>query len=318
MTPPGRAVSQLDSLAPDQRAALELVVRRRRSYAELADLLGLPVEAVRARAQRALEALAPDLPPPPGAGELADFLLAQQDAEAQERTRARLASDGAAQSWVVTVGAPLAELMPAEARADDRPADARAVAAPAPEAAEPAQAPAATGRSSRLGGAILIAAAVAVVLIFVLTRGGSDKPTAAASPTPTATPTPADQLQPNDVVLRAPAGSKAVGLMRLFRTSDNNVHFLLAGQSLPPNRGSEHYALWFVKNGRPPRWLGYARFAVGKDGALAMTGPQKADLKRFPTWFATYDTVQVTDDGPGKASRPGTVILSGSLPHKGG
>jgi hypothetical protein len=53
---------------------------------------------------------------------------------------------------------------------------------------------------------------------------------------------------------------------------------------------------------------------VKKDGALAMTGPRTADLKRFPAWFTTYDTVQVTDDGPHRAGRPGTVVLSGSLP----
>jgi hypothetical protein len=248
MTPPGRAVSPLESLAPDQRAALELVLRQRRSYAELADLLGLPETAVRARARSALEALAPDLPPPPGAGELADFLLGQQDAAATERTRARLAADDAAQSWLVTVSAPLAELAPA------------------------------------------------------------------AEGTPGTGALPA---QPR-ALADGPAGSQAVGLMRLFTTSDKNVHFLLAGQNLPPNRGTEHYALWLVKHGRPPRWLGYARYAVGKDGALAMTGPRTADLERFPTWFATYDTVQVTDDGPRGASRPGTVILSGSLPRRGG
>src|SRR4051794_17266423 len=325
MTPPGRAASPLDSLAPDQRAALELVVRQGRAYGELASLLGIPEAAVRARAHSALEALAPDLPPPPVAAELADFLLGQQDAPAAERTRARLADDAAAQRWVMTVAAPLGELEPAAARASESAAAGAAAAAgdlaaiedievPAPRAAAAAGRPRPlraqaepgaaapdepAGRSSRLGGAILIGAAVvavAAMLVFVLTRSGSHKPAASAATTPKPTATSAaDQLRPTDVVLTGPAGSRAVGLMRLFTATDNNLHFLLAGQNLPPNRGKQHYALWFLKRGAPPRWLGFARFTVGKDGALAMTGPRTADLKRFPTWFTTYGTVQVTD-----------------------
>jgi hypothetical protein len=318
MTPPGRAVSPLDSLAPDQRAALELVVRQRRSYGELADLLGIPEAAVRARAHGALEALAPDLPPPPDAGELADFLLGQQSDEAAGRTRERVAADAAAQRWVMTVGAPLGELAPEDV---ELPAPRPAARPREPRAADP-PAPAHGGRSSRLGGAILIGAAVVVVaaaLIFVLTRGGGHKPpaTTAASPTPTATAA-TDQLQPNDVVMRGPAGSRAVGLMRLFTTSDKQVHFLLAGQNVPPNRGRERYALWFVKKGAAPLWLGNARFAVKRDGALAMSGPPQSELKRFPTWFASYDTVEVTRDGLQRRSRPGTVIIAGSLPTQGG
>jgi hypothetical protein len=412
MTSPGRAASPLDSLAPDQRAALELVVRQGRSYGELAGLLGIPEADVRARAHSALEALAPDLPPPADAGELADFLLGQQDPGAAEGTRARLAGDAGAQRWVMTVAAPLGELKPpaappsaaatAAAAAAGELAAIEDVDVPTPRTAapparprplrrggeaEPAGDPAATGggrasppaataagagvgadgtaamgagpvagdsaaatgadggaggpaataggaaggalppaaagaasagRSSRLGGAVLIGAAVvlvAAVLVFVLTRGGDHKPAASAATTPKPTATSsADQLQPTDVVMTGPAGSKAVGLMRLFTASDNNLHFLLAGQNLPPNRGKEHYALWFLKKGAAPRWLGFARYSVGKDGALAMTGPRAADLKRFPAWFTSYDTVQVTDDGPRRASRPGTVILSGPLP----
>src|SRR4051794_11396041 len=219
MTPPGRAASPLDSLAPDQRAALELVVRQGRAYGELASLLGIPEAAVRARAHSALEALAPDLPPPPVAAELADFLLGQQDAPAAERTRARLADDAAAQRWVMTVAAPLGELQPAAARASESAAAGAAAAAgdlaaiedievPAPRAAAAAGRPRPlraqaepgaaapdepAGRSSRLGGAILIGAAVgagAPLLVFVLTPRGRPKPAAPPPPPPQPTPTP--------------------------------------------------------------------------------------------------------------------------------
>src|SRR5262249_37672059 len=80
--------AQLQSLAPDQRAAVELVLRRGLSYGELADLLGLPEDTVRARARAGLEALAPDLPPPARAGEVADWLLGQQAPAHAARTQA--------------------------------------------------------------------------------------------------------------------------------------------------------------------------------------------------------------------------------------
>ena len=51
-------MSQLDRLPPDQRAVLSLVLDRGRSYAQVAEMLGLPESAVRDRAHAALDALA--------------------------------------------------------------------------------------------------------------------------------------------------------------------------------------------------------------------------------------------------------------------
>ena len=52
-------MSPLEPLAPDQRAVVALVLQQGRSYDEIAALLGIPVDAVRARAQAGLAALAP-------------------------------------------------------------------------------------------------------------------------------------------------------------------------------------------------------------------------------------------------------------------
>jgi Sigma-70, region 4 len=52
------AMSRLEDLPPDLRAALSLLVDRGKSYAEVADLLGIPESAVRERAHAALDALA--------------------------------------------------------------------------------------------------------------------------------------------------------------------------------------------------------------------------------------------------------------------
>ncbi len=51
-------MSRLDDLPPDQRAVLSLLVRQGKSHAEIADMLGIPEQAVRERATAALDALA--------------------------------------------------------------------------------------------------------------------------------------------------------------------------------------------------------------------------------------------------------------------
>src|SRR3954469_15752305 len=106
---PSRATA-LEGLAPDQRAAVELVLRQGRSYGELANVLGLPEDTIRARTRGGLEALAPDLPPPPRAGEVADWLLGQQAEAHAARTRDLVTGDPATRRWAETVAEPLREL----------------------------------------------------------------------------------------------------------------------------------------------------------------------------------------------------------------
>ena len=52
-------MSRLDELPPDQRAALSLLLRQHKSYAEVAALLGIAERAVHDRAHAALAVLAP-------------------------------------------------------------------------------------------------------------------------------------------------------------------------------------------------------------------------------------------------------------------
>src|SRR5262245_21292072 len=307
-----RAVVAFERLAPDQRAAVELVLRGR-SYAELGSLLGISEETVRARAHGGLEALAPDLAPPPRAGEVADWLLGQGPAPSK--------LDAASRRWAEAIAAPLRDVDGAKVPA--LPWLAEAPAAPPPETpAPPAATPASPGRSSRLGGAILLGAAVVIVaaiLVFVLTRGGDDNKAAdTGTPAPTATATGTPQAQAGDIVLRGPAGSKAIGLMRLFKANDDTVRFALAAQDVAPNKGDQTYSIWFQKKNGSARRLGVAQNPVGSDKTLTTAGPRNEDVKAFPQWFATYDSVIVSLDSSPKAKKPGTVILSGDLPHASG
>ena len=80
-------MSRLDDLPPDQRAALSLLLRQRKSYAEVAALLGIAERAVHDRAHAALAVLAPAQARELTAEqreEIGDYLLGQQ----QRRRRA--------------------------------------------------------------------------------------------------------------------------------------------------------------------------------------------------------------------------------------
>ena len=105
---PSSRATAFDRLAPDQRAAVELVLRQGRSYGELADLLGMPEETIRTRARGGLAALAPDLPAPARGR---DRRLAARPAVRGPRRAHRelLLADPAAHRWAATVAAPLRE-----------------------------------------------------------------------------------------------------------------------------------------------------------------------------------------------------------------
>ena len=89
---------------------------------------------------------------------------------------------------------------------------------------------------------------VAVVLAFVFLRGDDPEPAADTETPAAATPTPTPSavgLQPGDVVMQGPAGSKALAVLRLVPTGENRIEFALVGQDIPPNANGERYSLWF-------------------------------------------------------------------------
>jgi hypothetical protein len=193
-------MSRLDDLPPDQRATLSLLLRRGKSYAEVATMLDIEERAVHDRAHAALAVLAA-----PQARELSaeqreqvgDYLLGQRTALA-ERLAARtyLESSPPARAWAhaltaalapLATGAPLPEI-PAATRQTasgdggsgaDGSGAASALAAGAPVPADQSgsarlpprpRAPRPDGTrspapSSRLGGALLLVAIVAVIAV---------------------------------------------------------------------------------------------------------------------------------------------------------
>ena len=208
-------MASLDSLPPDQRAVLELVLARGRSYDEIAKLLSIDRAGVRERALAALDALGPRTGVPAERRALiTDYLLGALPPLVADDVREHLASSPSERAWARVVASELQSLAskplpeipvesaaraapeePQEAdgpepatsasrtrrprlarRESPEPAAAATTTASAP--AEPSEKPAGAG-TSRKGGAILLAVgaavAIAVVLVVVLTGGSSKK-----------------------------------------------------------------------------------------------------------------------------------------------
>jgi hypothetical protein len=345
----GGRMSPLEPLAPDQRAVVALVLQQGRSYDEIAALLGIPVDAVRARAQAGLAALAPGNGLP---GEitapLADYLLGQQPDADAESTRGLLAESAPARAWASDVAARLADVakMPLpEIPADEPPrrkraskrapaataatpppaADASAAAAPppGPRPRPVRESPGDEGggpppASSKLGGVLLIAAVIAVVgvVLFLVLRGGDDEEPAASSGTPTATATATPTAQPqvaDQITLRATGGGKAKGTMTVYLQGEQLL-FALQGENLPPSSDNAAYAVWLTGPGAKARRLGFTD-PVGEDGKLGIQGPSEKDLADFPKMYATYANVVVSQESTEDAKRPSRIVLTGKLPQ---
>lgn len=320
-------MSALDSLAPDQRAVVQLVLRQERSYSDIAELLGISADAVRKRAHAGVSALGAgaDLPAERSA-QLADFLLGQQDDAEREAARAVLERDPAAREWARGVAAELragggrelpdipGEPVPSGAAAPAEP-DRPEQSEPArPEPGEPAAAPSRQRLpSSRLGGALLLgglAIAVAAVLLIVLRDDGDEPSASPAAEQAQATP---QARVAGEIRLRAVGDSKAAGVMRLV-TDGRALGFELQAQRMPRNRSREAYAVWFVKRGGGARRLGFTN-PVGADGRLGIAGPTAADQARFADLLARYDRVVVSRERSADAKRPGRTVLQGTLPR---
>jgi hypothetical protein len=203
-------MASLDSLPPDQRAVLDLVLQRGRSYDDIARLLAIDRAGVRARALEAFDGIGPDTGLAPEARALiTDYLLGQLPERVAEQTRDRLAESPYERAWARVIASelaavaskPLPEIPDGKPRAKAPASDTTDAPASVGDKAPPEQRrpeqPSRSGRrrvprptdrpSSRLGGAIflglgaIVVVAVVVVLIAILASGSSSKPTSTTS-----------------------------------------------------------------------------------------------------------------------------------------
>src|SRR3954463_3679496 len=99
-------MATLDQLPAEQRAIVELVVQRGRSYDALADVLQVPASRVRELARGGLTELSPRTAQRVDSdwrGKVADYLLGQQAAADQRATRDYLKESEAARAWALSL-----------------------------------------------------------------------------------------------------------------------------------------------------------------------------------------------------------------------
>jgi hypothetical protein len=297
-------MSRLDDLPPDQRAVLSLLVRQGKSHAEIADMLGIPQQAVRDRARAALDALAGE-PSEEASG------AAQRQGPISAGRAPRSSAEGPSSP-------PPAASAPASART---PNTGSSFSASLP--------------SSRRGGALLLTALVVIVVVVVIlitSGGGSNKTssTQASTTTPATTPattTPsetktsgattgaattsstakqgASPTVDKQIALTSPEpNSKTVGLVEVV--SEGSKHAIyLAAEHLPPAPTGSFYAVWLSNSPTSSTPLGKTP-TVGANGRL-----QAGTL--LPANAGDYQKILLTRETSSKAAQPGPTVLSGAF-----
>jgi len=328
-------MASLDSLPPDQRAVLELVLRRGRSYEQIAELLSIDRAGVRERALAALDALGPQTGVPAERRALiTDYLLGALPRRVADEVRDRLAGSPSERAWARVVASELQPLasgplpeIPVAAPRDETPEPAAAAApepaAPAPD--RPARKPRpqrarggspAGPRVSRTGGAVLLAAGaaivIAVVLVLVLSGGGSKKPVSAAARSTTSTSTtPKTSGTTPQVVsqinLNPPSGGAAKGIAEVLR-QQGKTGIAIVAQGLTPNskKPPNAYAVWLYNSPTDSKILGFVNPAVGSNGRLQTAGGLPTNAKHFQKLLVTLETQS-------NPKSPGTIVLEGAL-----
>jgi len=106
-------MSALDNLPPDQRAVLQMVLQRGRSYDEIASLLSIDRAAVRQRALDAFDALTPvTVLAGPERALVTDYLLGQLPERVAEEVYSFLQASDADRAWAEALAAVLRPLAP--------------------------------------------------------------------------------------------------------------------------------------------------------------------------------------------------------------
>jgi hypothetical protein len=317
-------MSRLDELPPDQRAALSLLLRQHKSYAEVATLLGIAEHAVHDRAHVAIAVLATRQAravTPDRRGEITDYLLGQQPGVAERlRTRTLLSSSEPARAWAAEIaaqlaplaGASLPEIPPAApgAGGPQRLQDLSAAAAAAGTAggavgvgSTASPAPAAP-RSSRLGGAILLAAIVVVaVLTVVLLDGGGKK--ASTSKTSSSSATKAEPTVENQITLDPPSGARSgsIGVVEVVADKSKQA-ILIEAQHIPESKGF-YYAVWLYNS--PTSAL-----ALSKSPAVGATH-RLAGGSLLPSNAGEFHEILLTRETNPHPTHPGRVVLRGAF-----
>jgi hypothetical protein len=328
-------MSRLEELPPDQRAALSLLLRQRKSYAEVATLLHIPPGAVHDRAQAALAMLAPGEARALSAEqrqEVGDYLLGQAGIADRLKTRTYLSDSEPARVWARAVAGELGPLTPAHlpeipaGSSNDIPhatatTTAAATAAATPPAAAPPAPPAGddggapreplppSSSSSLLGGALVVAAiAVAIIVAVILLTGGSGKHKAKTIATSASTTATTGGPSVHTLPLRSPnPTSRSVGVVEVLSEGGKRA-FYIEAEHIPPSRHF-FYAVWLYNSPTSAQPLSKAP-PVGASRRLAGGALLPADA-------GNYSHILLTKETSTRPTHPGAVVLEGPFSLEG-
>ncbi len=311
-------MARIDDLRPDQRAALQLLLQQGRSYEDIAGLLRMEPSAVRERAHSALDSLGPEDVPDLSIeqqDDIADYLLGQQSASQRAGTRDFLERSAAGRAWARAVSSELRPL------AGDNLPEIPAEAAEVDEAFGALEARTAhrerTERSSRVGGAILIGAAVLALVGLVALGisvlgggdGGGDDDSRATGTTTTATQARTQPAGEPSVVaqinLTSPEGNRNIRGVAQIAEQQGTRAIALVAEGFPRATKSRFYAIWVYQSAEKARRLGFPPQPDEK-GRIATSFPYPKDAKDFEQLVVTQESQQ-------SPQRPGKIILSGPL-----
>lgn len=334
---PFEAMATFDQLAADQRAIIELVLRRDRSYDQIGEMLDLPPTRVRELARDALAELAPytaELVDSEWRGQLADYVLGQQTGPEAQATRGHLRRSEPARIWTYSLldalddfyedgdrpEIPAGEAGGGGARSRTREratasngeapvgsplaSGTRARRSPGARTLSPA-AQAALMRRRIIGG--LAGAVILALLIFggLKLFGGDDgKKGAAKSTKAAATGTTGAQSQVvAQAVLASIGTTKGQGAALVY---SNAKQFLMVMRAkLPPTTGKNKYVLWLYNSEK--QLVPLAADVTDKQGNFQ-------GAAALPTNWPSYKFVDVTlQSTAGKTVRHQNSVMRGPL-----
>jgi hypothetical protein len=342
-TTPRLLYGRMDSperLAGDQRAVLQLVLGQGRSYGEIAGMLSIAPDEVRARALAALDALGP----PTGVGDadrarIADYLLDQLPAPDAEQVRDALADAPEQRAWARIVSSELSTLAagPLPPIPDRSPTHAPtptphnepAAGADRPPTRDAGPAAPAAPRSSRTGGIVLLsvlaAAIIAAIVIFVIKPGGgsgkhhdpsgavarasSSHSSTSSSSSSQTTSTSQSAAIVGQINLTPPTGAGKIKGVALVLRQGSLRGLGIEAAHVPPTTTKPRttYAVWLYNSRSDAKLLGYFSKGVNKKGDLGSTA-------ELPTDAAHYKYLVITLETGSKTSQtPGPVVLQGKL-----
>jgi hypothetical protein len=277
-------MATFDQLSADQRAIVELVLQRGKTYDELAELLGMPEDRVRELAQAALVTLSPitaEQVESDWRGQLADYVLGQQTGPEATATKGHLRRSEAARAWTRSLLDSLETLyanglpqVPAGERAtrerkprkpEREEREERKAERPARAGLSPAALEAVRRRRMLAAGGLLAALAVAAVLVWpigVLTGddddgggGGGGERTSQAS-------------QQN---------GRTAGIAVIAQRGKQRQVIVQA--TLPPNQRRQAYEVWLYNSPTDAKSLGAQ--VTNAQGTYQGAGPLPSDYSRF-------------------------------------